>query len=102
MPSRAVRKEVASSSRCLPGTMEEEAQSVRGRGWVKFDGEEETDSAKGNSESPGSLEVRAVAMCVCTQGVTLSRHCCRHCRVPQWVRESAQLKIFSLRNMETL
>ena len=54
--------------------MEEEAQSVRGRGWVKFDGEEETDSAKGNSESPGSLEVRAVAMCVCTQGVTLSRH----------------------------
>ena len=50
--------------------MEEEAQSVRGRGWVKFDGEEETDSGKGNSESPGSLEVRAV----CTQGVTLSRH----------------------------
>ena len=38
--------------------MEEEAQSVRGRGWVKFDGEEETDSGKGNSESPGSLEVR--------------------------------------------
>jgi len=37
--------------------MEEEAQSVRGRGWVKFDGEEETDSGKGNSESPGSLEV---------------------------------------------
>ena len=41
------------------GSMEEEAQSVRGRGWVKFDGEEETDSGKGNSESPGSLEVRA-------------------------------------------
>ena len=53
--------------------MEEEAQSVRGRGWVKFDGEEETDSGKGNSESPGSLEVRArpVQCAVCTQGVTL-------------------------------
>lgn len=40
-----------------PEPMEEEAQSVRGRGWVKFDGEEEHDSGKGNSESPGSLEV---------------------------------------------
>ena len=71
--------------------MEEEAQSVRGRGWVKFDGEEETDSGKGNSESPGSLEVRAT---VCTQGgVTLSRHC-RHCNHPGSSvghRENAQL-----------
>ena len=69
MPSRAVRKEVASSSRCLPGTMEEEAQSVRGRGWVKFDGEEETDSGKGNSESPGSLEVRASAVQCARKGL---------------------------------
>ena len=67
--------------------MEEEAQSVRGRGWVKFDGEEETDSGKGNSESPGSLEVsgssvHTVRGTVCTQGgVTLSRHC-RHCNHP--------------------
>ena len=49
--------------------MEEEAQSVRGRGWVKFDGEEETDSGKGNSESPGSLEVRASAVQCARKGL---------------------------------
>jgi len=44
-----------------PGTvtMSEEAQSVRGRGWVKFDGEEESENTgnTGNRERPGSLEV---------------------------------------------
>ena len=49
--------------------MEEEAQSVRGRGGVKFDGEEETDSGKGNSESPGSLEVRARAVQCARKGL---------------------------------
>lgn len=40
--------------------MTEEAQSVRGRGWVKFDGEEDRENTgvgQGNSERPGSLEV---------------------------------------------
>jgi len=39
--------------------MAEEATSVRGRGWVKFDGEEETEAGGrgGNTERPGSLEV---------------------------------------------
>ena len=36
--------------------MAEEATSVRGRGWVKFEGEEEGE-AGGNTERPGSLEV---------------------------------------------
>lgn len=69
-----------------PEPMEEEAQSVRGRGWVKFDGEEEHDSGKGNSESPGSLEVRVV----CTQRVAFKWHR-PYCRVPccYWVSESA-------------
>ena len=49
--------------------MEEEAQSVRGRGWVKFAGDEETDSGKGNSESPGSLEVRARAVQCARKGL---------------------------------
>ena len=63
--------------------MEEEAQSVRGRGWVKFDGEEETDSGKGNSESPGSLEVRANLQCsVHARGYDVSISHCRRTNHP--------------------
>ena len=39
------------------GAMAEEVASVRGRGWVKFDGEEDGEGRGGNRERPGSLEV---------------------------------------------
>ena len=50
--------------------MGEEGQSVRGRGWVKFDEDgDATDNGRANTrnhteneESPGSLEVRSVKL----------------------------------------
>ena len=38
-----------------------EAQSVRGKGWVKFDEDGDQNSEQANSETPGSIEVKLFA-----------------------------------------